>query len=339
MRSVFQEEAARVLALSMCLISISVRARMQRNPGRDESKIDLHFLSSSGKAGPVNASSTQFLLEDFAQTSRIGAGANAYKHASPFPHAIFDNLLPAAVIEAVLKEIPEVSDCRTSVLRGHCAESSVDFMKFGVHDTSQFGPHTQALVAMFKSQRWMDVLSKLTGIGPLYAEPLNQGSGVHISGNGGHLSVHVDFNKGGNGELQRRVNTFLYLNPDWCAEYGGHLELWPRNVSACEQRIAPTANRYVVFTCNDFSFHGHPEPMVLPDGRARRSIAIYYYTKGGRPADDCAVHQCHQDEPKCLSCRSHSTLWKKTKADPPNVHQHAATLKSRIGMESCTSTI
>jgi hypothetical protein len=27
------------------------------------------------------------------------------------------------------------------------------------------------------------------------------------------------------------------------------------------------------------SFHGHPEPMKLPKGVVRKSLALYYYTK------------------------------------------------------------
>jgi len=38
-----------------------------------------------------------------------------------------------------------------------------------------------------------------------------------------------------------------------------------------------------IFTTTDTSFHGHPEPLTCPEGRTRKSIALYYYSKD-RPA-------------------------------------------------------
>jgi hypothetical protein len=56
-------------------------------------------------------------------------------------------------------------------------------------------------------------------------------------------------------------------------------------MQTCVQRILPIFNRTVVFLTDDFSFHGHPEPVTCPQHRARKSIAMYYYTNG-RPAHE-----------------------------------------------------
>ncbi len=42
---------------------------------------------------------------------------------------------------------------------------------------------------------------------------------------------------------------------------------------------------YSVFSTTDFSYHGHPEPLTCPEGRTRKSLALYYYTNG-RPANE-----------------------------------------------------
>jgi hypothetical protein len=34
----------------------------------------------------------------------------------------------------------------------------------------------------------------------------------------------------------------------------------------------------LIFTTDGTSFHGHPEPMLCPEGMARRSLALYYFT-------------------------------------------------------------
>ncbi|MEQ8757981.1 MAG: hypothetical protein RID09_31295 [Coleofasciculus sp. G1-WW12-02] len=37
----------------------------------------------------------------------------------------------------------------------------------------------------------------------------------------------------------------------------------------------------------EFSYHGHPEPLTCPEGRTRKSLALYYYSNG-RPAEEIA---------------------------------------------------
>jgi hypothetical protein len=36
----------------------------------------------------------------------------------------------------------------------------------------------------------------------------------------------------------------------------------------------------VVFNTDSDSFHGHPRPLRCPPGMTRKSIAVYYYTRG-----------------------------------------------------------
>jgi actin-related protein len=45
----------------------------------------------------------------------------------------------------------------------------------------------------------------------------------------------------------------------------------------CEKKIAPLLNRLVVFTTDQKSFHGFPDPIRCPEGDNRKSIALYYY--------------------------------------------------------------
>ena len=49
-------------------------------------------------------------------------------------------------------------------------------------------------------------------------------------------------------------------------------------MTTCMQRIAPIANRLVVFSTTDFSYHGHADPLECPAHRTRRSVANYCYT-------------------------------------------------------------
>jgi hypothetical protein len=75
------------------------------------------------------------------------------------------------------------------------------------------------------------------------------------------------------------VNILLYLNREWREEWGGQLELWDRDMTACQDRVAPAGNRMLVFTTSADSFHGHPDGLTCPQDVARRSMALYYFTE------------------------------------------------------------
>ena len=66
----------------------------------------------------------------------------------------------------------------------------------------------------------------------------------------------------------------------------------------------PNGNSCIIFNTSDFSFHGHPEKMILPEGVYRRSIALYYYTVPTKdreikkilfPEDENFVHEVTRD--------------------------------------------
>jgi len=91
-------------------------------------------------------------------------------------------------------------------------------------------------------------------------------------------------------QLDRRLNMIVYLNQHWQEEYGGHLELWNRDMTRCEAKVLPVWNRTVVFNTTDFSYHGHPAPLCCPDSTTRKSISLYYYSNGRPAAERSAPH-------------------------------------------------
>jgi len=227
----------------------------------------------------------------------------AYASAEPFPHLFIDDLFPKSVLQELHLELPETSaderGCATSVC---FVQKGVQYRKSAIDDEAQMGLATRAVFAFFKSSAWVKFLEKLSGITGIIPDPHYRGSGVHFTGPGGQLQVHADFNRYEALGLRRRVNTFLFLNHNWHQSYGGHLELWNRNMTACRQRILPSLGRFVVFSSTDFSYHGHPVPLAAPQGRMRRSLALYYFT-AGCPKQDC-LGDCDD---------SHSTLWQTPK--------------------------
>ncbi len=204
----------------------------------------------------------------------------AYMGAQPFPHTYFDNFFPTELLDRVLKEFPALQK-----------EAPVQFAnkyenkKAATLVEDQFGPATREFAHFLNSQPFLDFLSELTGIQNLIADAYFDGGGFHEIQPGGWLKIHADFNKHHYNNLDRRINVLVYLNKNWKEEYGGHFELWDKEMKKSQAKILPLFNRMAIFSTNDFTYHGHPEPLACPPGMSRKSLALYYYTNG-RPVEE-----------------------------------------------------
>ena len=99
------------------------------------------------------------------------------------------------------------------------------------------------------SNNFLQFLQGITSIKEkLVHDPELNGGGLHEIKRGGVLKVHTDFNRHPNLNLDRRINVLIYLNKKWKEEYGGHLELWDKDMSKCVKKISPTFNTMVIFS-------------------------------------------------------------------------------------------
>ena len=197
---------------------------------------------------------------------------DSYIKADPYPHGYFDDVFSERLLDQVLVEFPEPDSCCWHVRR---KDHSI---KASMNDLEQMGPYTRQLIEYLNGPKFLMALESLSGITGLIPDPYLWGGGLHRIERNGFLNVHADFNIHHTLQLERRLNLLLYLNKDWSSSYGGDLELWNSDVSACRSSIAPVFNRCAVFSTSDISFHGHPAPLTCPEGEARKSIALYYYT-------------------------------------------------------------
>jgi Rps23 Pro-64 3,4-dihydroxylase Tpa1-like proline 4-hydroxylase len=239
----------------------------------------------------------ELLNPEFAKKLEILAEQKAeeYQRNRPFPHIYFDDFLPLGAAEAALREFPEPKELRWNEFNNP-NEKKLAF------DVVENLPGPVRDVLYFLNSRPMLVfLEKLTGISGVIPDPYFVGGGLHQIKPGGKLAVHADFNKHTQLRLDRRINVLIYMNKDWKEEYGGHFELWNRDMTLAEQKILPVFNRCAIFSTTTYSYHGHPNPLTCPPDRTRKSIATYYYSNG-RPQEE--VHE------------EHSTLFQQPKGSP-----------------------
>lgn len=194
-----------------------------------------------------------------------------YRHADPFPHIMLDNFLEADAVEAIYKSFPPVNETFYAAVHKNS-------FKYANSELSTFPEPIKSFFEEIHSTRFMKLVEHITGISELKVDWGLRGGGMHQSVSGGFLNVHADFTHHKELKLRRALNILLYLNKDWKESYNGYLELWDRQMKHCVKAIAPLYNRCVMFSTDDLSYHGHPIPLKLPDGMARRSLAAYYYT-------------------------------------------------------------
>jgi Rps23 Pro-64 3,4-dihydroxylase Tpa1-like proline 4-hydroxylase len=217
------------------------------------------------------ASTDGYLAFDTDECRKFGRSlATQYQTASPFPHIVIDDFLPADVLRQVLADFP------TTEGKAFFDRDQERF-KFQLSPNDSSSAVVRNLFAELNGEAFLAFLEEMTGIAGLIPDPHFVGGGLHETKTGGHLGIHADFNIHEELKLERKLNLLIYLNEDWSDEFGGALELWDRSMQACEKKVAPVFGRAVVFNTALDSFHGHPDPLACPPERSRRSIATYYY--------------------------------------------------------------
>ena len=204
-----------------------------------------------------------------------------FLNAKPFPSIVIKDFFKDNFLSNVLEDFPDLEKIESTQKYNNQNE-----FKFASNDYNNFPNSIKKLVDFLNSKIFLTFLQKITSIDEeLISDKELNGGGLHEIKKGGVLKVHTDFNKHPNNNLDRRVNLLLYLNKNWKDSYGGFLELWDKNMEKCLNKIKPEFNTMVIFNTNDFSNHGHPDPLSCPVDRSRKSVATYYFSNG-RPLNE-----------------------------------------------------
>ena len=204
-----------------------------------------------------------------------------YLSAEPFPNMELNDFFNQDFLDKVLKEFPDLANLQKT--NKYINKNEI---KYANNQYDLFPETIKTFFDFLNSPTFLKFIQNITSIKEnLVADKELNGGGLHEIKKGGVLKVHTDFNRHPILDLDRRVNVLIYLNKDWKEEYGGHLELWDREMKKCKKKILPSFNKMVIFSTNDFSNHGHPNPVTCPNNYSRKSIALYYFSKG-RPLEE-----------------------------------------------------
>ena len=230
-----------------------------------------------------------------------------YINSKPYPHIVIKNFFNKDFLSKVLKEFPDLSKTKNSINYKNKNE-----VKFANNKKNVFKKNTRLIFEYLNSSKFVNFIQILTSIDEkLLPDKTLSGGGLHEIKNGGVLKVHTDFNKHPFKNLDRRINVLIYLNKNWKKNYGSHLELWNKNMSKCEKKILPIFNTMVIFSTNDFTNHGHPNPLRCPEIISRKSLATYYFSKGRPKSEITKIHRKNRTEFKNRAGIENDVLIKK----------------------------
>ncbi len=202
-------------------------------------------------------------------------------HASePYPYVVIDDFLPIDEAIKIAESFPDKDQINWRLAgpgdSKHTQDPNIE--KITSSDEEAFPKDIRQAMYSLQSGIFIRFLEKLTGFEHLNADPHHFGCGLHSTGSGGRLMLHVDASRHPNKDFQQLINLIYYCTPDWKEEYGGHLELWDKEAKQCVKKITPSFNRAVIFYTGRDCYHGQPEPTTSPKNIRRNSLALYFYS-------------------------------------------------------------
>lgn len=226
------------------------------------------------------------------------AGRRRWLTSEPFPFIVVPDVIYLDEAAAICAEFPPPDNPGWHTFTGPLEHGKQE----GSADIA--GPRTAELHQALAANEFVDWLRVVSGVPDLVADPTRHGGGIHQSGPGARLGMHVDFNvHPQRPDLIRAVNLILFVGVRgdlfryevdgndvrnvcrWRREWGGILHL---GAGRPYVEIDPLPGLLVVFEASDLSYHGHPMPMTA-DAPLRRSVPAYFY-RPIRPDETVEAH-------------------------------------------------
>jgi len=186
-----------------------------------------------------------------------------------------DNLLPAKDVDEIYKEYLKKND-KWIVSKGLFESKST------LKEIDTLGKIISSITDSFHSQEVIKVISDITGIKGLEADPSLYAGGLSRMSKGDFLSPHIDNSHDQSRLRYRRLNLLYYVSPDWVSSNGGNLELWDKKVKT-PHTIVSTFNRLVIMGTNDTAYHSVNKVQV---DQPRCCVSNYYFSENSEKGYD-----------------------------------------------------
>lgn len=212
--------------------------------------------------------------------SQIRVDPQEYKSKFPYPYGAQDNFLGEDFAKSLQREILDIKK------EDWDRYDNPFEQKYTLRDKYNFPPFLVKLFDELTAENFVNQLSEVVGH-KLILDSTRNFWGVHIYEPGDKLDIHVDAGYHPTLKLKKQTTLGIYLSYEWKEEYGCALEIWRGDNCAKDDAkihekidsISPIFNRLILFNCNDYAWHGNPEPSRGSPESRRIFITISYLSE------------------------------------------------------------
>ncbi|MFF2384247.1 2OG-Fe(II) oxygenase [Streptomyces sp. NPDC058108] len=206
---------------------------------------------------------------DFAAMERqLDEAAPSCFRADPFPHYVWEGILPREALRAAADAYPDTSlmTAKPGIPRWHS------------QDLGLAGPELRDVCTALLGDDLAAFLAKVTGVEGLRTEPDGDWGSYRLAGHGAVHHAHVGSNRHPETGRLRRYSLFTYLSEGWQPQDGGWLELGDPAREVPTARILPVFGRSVLIETTARSLHGVSAVRVAPPA-TRKTVTVHFWTE------------------------------------------------------------
>jgi Rps23 Pro-64 3,4-dihydroxylase Tpa1-like proline 4-hydroxylase len=210
--------------------------------------------------------------------------ATEFNLSKPIPMGVIDEFLPKSIALSMHEESQIIPQ-----------EHWKTFTRNGSHmmelNKMELTPVAFNTLNYLHSSKFLELLSKYTGITGLIPDPHLVGAGYSKSFNGDILNVHTDFNWNEQLQLHRALTLTIYLTPDWNEAWNGALDFYDSKKENIVTTVDSLFNRCLIWKYDRFGYHGYSNPIECPDDKNRTTFRAFYYTSNSTHLPDDPPHR------------------------------------------------
>ncbi|WP_429250861.1 2OG-Fe(II) oxygenase [Paraburkholderia sp. GAS333] len=197
----------------------------------------------------------------------LDSACRQWRENAPVHHFFIDDVLPQELAMEIRRGFPEAS---TMMLRKSLRE-----LKYVSAQMNEHAPILEEAIFAFQEPEVVDLVAQITQLNALCPDEHLYAGGISMMGRGHFLNPHLDNSHDKDRQRYRVLNLLYYVSPDWRAENGGNLEVWPNGPKAGPVTIVSKFNRLAVMITNQHSWHS-----VSPNlsDEARCCVSNYYFS-------------------------------------------------------------
>jgi|TARA_B110000305_G_scaffold232308_1_gene287041 hypothetical protein len=221
------------------------------------------------------------IIENFTDPYEL---QKTYRSHPSYSLLTLEDFVPKHIVSAMAKELDNVplEDCKHFTRAGSCMYEYNDVTKTPVQD---------AVIDALHSSTFIKWLQDVTDTVDLIPDPHLIGAGYVKSLTGDSLKVHCDFNWNEQLRLHRMLSLVIYLNDDWKEEWGGQLQFYDRERQTVHSKVPVGYGNAVIWSYDNFAFHGYPDPMTNPKNTSRKALRLFYYVSNAKHDDKHPPHR------------------------------------------------